>query len=148
MIRKFLDCSTAHLPPDFRRDLWQGIGPFTDIGEDQYCRWVYVDENTLSAEQLAEVPLPDAAQKIVRYALDNECTVICFDPDGPVPIEAYEAAKSGKPARQASSSRAPRQARRGSRRESILTVLKGADSVEEVRFLGDRDGEVRWSRRR
>ena len=83
MIRKFLDCSTAYLPPDVRRDLWQGVGPFTDIGDDQYRRWVYVDENTLSAEQLAEVPLPDEVQKIVRYALDNECTVICFDPDGP-----------------------------------------------------------------
>jgi len=83
MIRKFLDCSIAHLPPDFRRHLWQGVGPFTDIGEDEYRRWVYVDENTLSAEQLAEALLPDAVQKIVRYALDNECNVICFDPDGP-----------------------------------------------------------------
>ena len=83
MIRKFLYCSTAHLPPDVRRDLWQGGGPFTDIGEDQYRRWVYVDENTLSAERLAEMPLPDEVQKIVRYALDNECNVICFDPDGP-----------------------------------------------------------------
>src|SRR5437868_323606 len=83
MIRKFLDCSIAQLPPDFRCHLWQGVGPFTDIGEDQHRRWVYVDENTLSVEQLAEASLPDAVQKIVRYALDNECNVICFDPDAP-----------------------------------------------------------------
>ncbi|SRR5216683_6359521 len=83
MIRKFLDCSIAHLPRDFRRDLWQGIGPFTDIGEDDYRRWVYVDEYTLSAELSAKAPLPDEVQKIVRYALDNQCNIICFDPDGP-----------------------------------------------------------------
>ena len=83
MIRKFLDCSTLHLPPDFRRDLWLGVSPFTDVGEDQHRRWVYVDEYTLSAEQLAEAPLPAEVQKIVRYALDNECNIICLDPDGP-----------------------------------------------------------------
>jgi hypothetical protein len=83
MIRKFLDCSTAHLQSDFRRDLWQGVGPFTDIGEDQHHRWIYVDENTLSAERLAEMPLPDEVRKVVRYALDNGCNVICFDQDGP-----------------------------------------------------------------
>ncbi len=83
MIRKFLDCSALHLPPDFRRDLWLGVSPFTDVGEDQDRRWVYVDEYTLTAEQLAEAPLPAEVQKIVLYALDNECNIICFDPDGP-----------------------------------------------------------------
>ena len=46
MIRKFVDCSTAHLPPEFRRDLWQGVGPFTDIGEDQHHRWVALDNTS------------------------------------------------------------------------------------------------------
>src|SRR6266853_1268998 len=83
MIRKFLDCSIAHVPRDFRAELWAGISSLTNIGEDEYRRWVYVDEYTLSAEQLAEAPLPAEVQKIVRYALDNECNIICFDPDGP-----------------------------------------------------------------
>lgn len=80
--RKFLDCSTGHLPHDIRDAVWNGASPFTMIGEDGEHRWVYVDDDTLSPERLEDIPLPEAAQKIVRLALNNGANVICFDPDG------------------------------------------------------------------
>jgi len=46
------------VPRDFRAELWAGISSLTNIGEDEYRRWVYVDEYTLSAEQLAAASLP------------------------------------------------------------------------------------------
>jgi hypothetical protein len=87
MIRKFLDCSTSHLPREFRVRLWGGVGPLTEIGEDEHHRWVYVDEHTLDPERVNEVlddrPLPEPVRKIIRHALDSGANVICFDPDGP-----------------------------------------------------------------
>ena len=83
MIRKSLYCSTAYLlASTFAAILWQGGGPFTDIGEDQYRRWVYVDENTLFAERLSKCRYPTRCKRSCATP-DNECNVICFDPDGP-----------------------------------------------------------------
>ena len=67
-------------------------------------------------------------------------------------IEAYEAAKSGKAVRgmmAGSGKRAPRQARRGSRREGIIETLKGAteglsrgELLERLGLKGDKSGEM------
>ena len=63
-------------------------------------------------------------------------------------IEAYEAAKTGKVPRQPTS-RAPRQARRGSRREGILQVIAEAvgglsrgQLLEKMGLKGDKSGEM------
>ena len=64
-------------------------------------------------------------------------------------IEAYEAAKTGKAARGAvtGSSRAPR-ARRGSKREELLNVIRSAQGLsrgeilEKMGLKGDKSGEM------
>src|SRR5215204_118872 len=52
-------------------------------------------------------------------------------------IEAYEAAKTGKPARPASGrgTRRPRQARRGSRREELMTVIRQGNGLSRGEIL-------------
>jgi hypothetical protein len=65
-------------------------------------------------------------------------------------IDAYESAKSGKaPARQGpSSGRRPRQARRGSRREDLLNVIRQGNGLsrgeilERMGLKGNKSGEM------
>ena len=67
-------------------------------------------------------------------------------------IEAYESAKTGKAAGKQTSgrgSRGPRQTRRGSRREGIIEMLKGAaeglsrgELLEKLGLKGDKPGEM------
>jgi hypothetical protein len=62
-------------------------------------------------------------------------------------IEAYETAKTGKAARQAPASRQPR-ARRGSRREALLEMIRQSDGLsrgeilERIGLKGDKSGEM------
>ena len=62
-------------------------------------------------------------------------------------IEAYETAKMGKAARQASAGRQPR-ARRGSRREALLELIRQSDGLsrgeilERMGLKGDKAGEM------
>ena len=67
-------------------------------------------------------------------------------------IDAYEAAKSGKlamPARQGRGSRGRRQARRGSKREALLVLIKANPGglsrrqiLEHMALKGDKSGEM------
>lgn len=82
MILKYLDINLAYLPPAFREELWEGAANVTSLGAGEYRRWIYVSEEHLEAEYLEENPLPEPVIAIWRYALANECDVICFDPDG------------------------------------------------------------------
>ena len=62
-------------------------------------------------------------------------------------IEAYETAKTGRVARQASAGRRPR-ARRGSRREALLELIRQNDGLsrreilERMGLKGDKSGEM------
>src|ERR687894_1886733 len=62
-------------------------------------------------------------------------------------IEAYETAKTGKAARQAPAGRQPR-ARRGSRREALLEMIRQSDGLsrgeilERMGLKGDKAGEM------
>jgi hypothetical protein len=62
-------------------------------------------------------------------------------------IEAYETAKTGKAARQASAGRQSR-ARRGSRREALLELIRQSDGLsrgeilEQMGLKGDKSGEM------
>ena len=62
-------------------------------------------------------------------------------------IEAYETAKTGKAARPASAGRQPR-ARRGSRREALLELIRQSDGIsrgeilERMGLKGDKSGEM------
>jgi len=62
-------------------------------------------------------------------------------------IEAYETAKTGKAARQAAGSRQSR-ARRGSRREALLELIRQSDGLsrgeilEQMGLKGDKSGEM------
>ena len=62
-------------------------------------------------------------------------------------IEAYETAKTGKAARQAPAGRQPR-ARRGSRREALLELIRQSDGLsrgeilERMGLKGDKSGEM------
>jgi hypothetical protein len=64
-----------------------------------------------------------------------------------VAIEAYETAKTGKNARQAPAGRQPR-ARRGSRREALLELIRQSDGLSRGEILegmglkGDKSGEM------
>src|SRR3954462_15935278 len=64
-----------------------------------------------------------------------------------VAIEAYETAKTGKNARQAPAGRQPR-ARRGSRREALLELIRQSDGLsrgeilERMALKGDKSGEM------
>jgi hypothetical protein len=63
-------------------------------------------------------------------------------------INAYEAAKTGKAARQTRTSGGPRQARRGSRREALMELIRSAaglsrgDILEKMGLKGDKAGEM------
>ena len=62
-------------------------------------------------------------------------------------IEVYETAKTGKNARQAPAGRQPR-ARRGSRREALLEIIRQSDGLsrgeilERMGLKGDKSGEM------
>ena len=62
-------------------------------------------------------------------------------------IEVYETAKTGKAARQAPAGRQPR-ARRGSRREALLEIIRQSDGLsrgeilERMGLKGDKSGEM------
>ena len=62
-------------------------------------------------------------------------------------IDAYETAKTGKAARQAAAGRQPR-ARRGSRREALLELIRQSDGLsrgeilERMGLKGDKSGEM------
>jgi hypothetical protein len=62
-------------------------------------------------------------------------------------MEAYETAKTGKAARQTSAERQPR-ARRGSRREALLELIRQSDGLsrgeilERMGLKGDKSGEM------
>src|SRR3954447_4922422 len=62
-------------------------------------------------------------------------------------MEAYETAKTGKNARQASAERQP-QARRGSRREALLEMIRQSNGLsrseilERMNLKGDKSGEM------
>ena len=62
-------------------------------------------------------------------------------------IEAYETAKTGKTVRQVSAGRQPR-ARRGSRREALLELIRQGDGLSRSELLermglkGDKSGEM------
>ena len=62
-------------------------------------------------------------------------------------IEAYNTAKTGKNARQAPAGRQPR-ARRGSRREALLEIIRQSDGLsrgeilERMGLKGDKSGEM------
>ena len=64
-----------------------------------------------------------------------------------VAIEAYATAKTGKTVRQASAGRQPR-ARRGSRREALLELIRQGDGLsrgellERMGLKGDKSGEM------
>lgn len=64
-------------------------------------------------------------------------------------IDAYEAARSGKAiGRQAAGRRGPRRARRGSRREELLKVIRSGNGLtrgqilEKMGLKGDKSGEM------
>lgn len=64
-------------------------------------------------------------------------------------VDAYEAAKTGKAiSRQGGGQRRPRQARRSSRREALLEVIRGAaglsrgEILERMGLKGDKAGEM------
>ena len=67
-------------------------------------------------------------------------------------IDAYESAKSGKmaaPARQAGTRRGPQRARRGSRREQLIELIKTSPSgmsrgeiLQKIGLKGDKAGEM------
>jgi hypothetical protein len=67
-----------------------------------------------------------------------------------VAIEAYEAAKTGKTARPASGrgSRGPQRARRGSKREELMNVIRQGhglsrgEILEKMNLKGDKSGEM------
>src|SRR3954447_11411098 len=62
-------------------------------------------------------------------------------------MEAYETAKTGKAARQASAGRQP-QARRGSKREALLEMIRQSNGLsrseilERMNLKGDKSGEM------
>lgn len=95
-IQTYLDCSSLHLPEEFRDRLYEGGASLTVVGVDDFRRWIYVSEDTLSPE--ADEALPEPVRKVIRFALDQGCHIISFDPDGVVldgDFELFEEDTSG-----------------------------------------------------
>jgi hypothetical protein len=108
----------------------------SDFGDGNFAEYIARERDRLRAEREQVFSQQEELQRKLD-AINREF----------VAIEAYETAKTGKNARQALAGRQPR-ARRGSRREALLELLRQSDGLsrgeilERMGLKGDKGGAM------
>src|SRR5919112_1657847 len=108
----------------------------SSFGDDNFSEFISRERDRLRAEREQVFNQQEELQRRLD-AVNRE-----FDA-----IEAYETAKTGKAARQAPAGRQSR-ARRGSRREALLELIRQSDGLsrsevlEQMGLKGDKSGEM------
>ena len=112
------------------------INSQSNFGDDNFAEYIARERERLHAEREQVFSQQEELQRKLD-AVNREFTA----------IEAYETAKTGKNARQAPAGRQPR-ARRGSRREALLELIRQSDGLsrgeilERMGLKGDKSGEM------
>src|SRR4051812_29110722 len=112
------------------------IGRITTMSDGRFSDYIARERERLSGER-EEI----AAQK---RELDNRIAAIDREFQA---LDAYQATKTGKPSR-GRRTRTQGQARRGSRREELLNLIRGGnglsrgDILERIGLKGDKSGEM------
>ena len=108
----------------------------SNFGDSNFSEFISRERERLRAEREQVFSQQEELQRKLD-AVNREFTA----------IEAYETAKTGKNARQAPAGRQPR-ARRGSRREALLELIRQSDGLsrgeilERMGLKGDKSGEM------
>src|SRR3954447_9389159 len=108
----------------------------SDFGDGNFAEYIARERDRLRAEREQVFSQQEELQRKLG-AINREFAA----------IEAYETAKTGKNARQAPAGRQPR-ARRGSRREALLELLRQSDGLsrgeilERMGLKGDKSGAM------
>ena len=108
----------------------------SNLGDDNFAEYIARERERLRAEREQVFSQQEELQRKLD-AINREFAA----------IEAYNTAKTGKNARQAAADRQPR-ARRGSRREALLELIRQSDGLsrgeilERMGLKGDKSGET------
>ncbi|MGE3284378.1 MAG: hypothetical protein AB7O13_25950 [Alphaproteobacteria bacterium] len=108
----------------------------SDLGDGNFAEYITRERDRLHAEREQIFSQQEELQRKLD-AVNREFAA----------IEAYETAKTGKAARPALAGRQPR-ARRGSRREALLELIRQSDGIsrgeilERMGLKGDKSGEM------
>lgn len=108
----------------------------SDLGDGNFAEYITRERDRLHAEREQIFSQQEELQRKLD-AVNREFAA----------IEAYETAKTGKAARPASAGRQSR-ARRGSRREALLELIRQSDGIsrgeilERMGLKGDKSGEM------
>jgi hypothetical protein len=112
------------------------VNESSSFGDGNFSEFIYRERNRLRAEREQVFNQQEELQRKLD-ALNREFAA----------MEAYETAKTGKAARRAQADRQPR-ARRGSRREALLELIRQGDGLsrgellERMGLKGDKSGEM------
>jgi hypothetical protein len=112
------------------------INSHSNFGDGNFAEYIARERDRLHAEREQVFSQQEELQRKLD-AVNREFAA----------IEAYETAKTGKAARQAPAGRQPR-ARRGSRREALLELIRQSDGlsrgelIERMGLKGDKSGEM------
>jgi hypothetical protein len=81
VIRRILDLSTQHLPPDLRQDRLTALpGVVAYQLTHGWLLWVPHDPD--DSARLMDEPVPEPVLEIQRYARRKRCDYVLFDADG------------------------------------------------------------------
>lgn len=93
-IQQMITLSTAHLPEDILNDLSKDSAQYNvdaykkSDNDCDYGLFIYITDNNISKD------VPQALKTIMEYAINKDCSVICFDSDGQIihdlPTYKYE----------------------------------------------------------
>src|SRR3954453_7641400 len=112
------------------------VNNHSNFGDGNFAEYIARERDRLRAEREQVFSQQEELQRKLD-AINREF----------VAIEAYATAKTGKAARRAQADRQPR-ARRGSRREALLELIRQSDGLsrgellERMGFKGDKSGEM------
>src|SRR4051812_39026848 len=119
------------------RRVWMSdVNNHSNFGDGNFAEYIARERDRLHAEREQVFSQQEELQRKLD-AVNREFAA----------IEAYETAKTGKAERQARADRQPR-ARRGSRREALLELIRQSDGLsrgeilERMDLKGDKSGEM------
>lgn len=82
-VRKFLDLSTAHLPPDVGRNGPNSYDGVIAYNADGYGWFMWVPDDVQERIDETEGVIPEAIVTIWKYARERGCDYVLLDRDGP-----------------------------------------------------------------
>lgn len=97
-IQQMITLSTTHLPEDVLNNLFKdvaqyGIDAYKKSDDDgDYGLFIYITDNNTPQDTPQDTP--QALKAVMEYAINKNCSVICFDSDGQIihdlPTYKYE----------------------------------------------------------